>query len=420
MPLTKKKKTKGILMHKDIVVAEVTFGPDMVPVRIEVLDTDHMPVGVNATAGSLAYWLSMRNMPESRPGASFVLGQYGATVAAAFAGLSHNISLTDCYWFADPHELDRGVSWADVSPWHSGLWTKSGQAVFAGHLDYFNDLDTPDFALTGKTPKTWVREDDGIFMLKADAEDGWMTFSEIAASETARLLDFSHVPYFFSIDGDKVYAGCPCMLSGDTEELVQLWQLEREGIGKEDLDGFFNSFGLLPEYGRMLILDYLTGNTGRTLADVSIVRSPDTLEVAGMAPVYGNGNGYRTESTASADPAYITSPLTGNTLLEDMERCAAFAEGAVLNQRELELVLTRICDEIGLTGVRREAAVGNAIERAGIYNSTIRKAMAMATAVPAGTAAPAGDMPEENGRTNNAPGEHEDGAGKGSHRPTDD
>ena len=272
-----------LIMHKDICVARYDFDTQ----EYEVLEPEHMPVGVRSPK-SILEWLDRRNIPASRPFSELIFQNWKLTRPADLAKISHNTSITDCYWFADEEEIKEGLKWKDVNP-RNLEWSESGEALFVGHPEAVEDLESPDFAIGGFLPKVWVREPDNIFLLKRDGENGLNTFAEIAASEMATMLNVSHVPYFFSITAGEICTGCPCLIDSDEEELVPFSQILANG---EDWQEAVEKFRVKGEFARMQVFDFLSGNWNRSLDDIALIRNPDTLEIYGMSPLYDHGNAF--------------------------------------------------------------------------------------------------------------------------------
>ncbi len=309
-------RTTRTLFHKTIRVADISFEGN-VPVRItQVYNQDHMPVGVNRTIDTFRMWALTRCLPVSRRRDMEALKSLGIKDPLDLTARSHFVSMTDCYWIASMKEIQEGITWQQVDPRSYGLWTKSGQAVFAGRTDLVNDLHSPDFCTNGSTPKTWVDEDDGIYLLKEDRRNGMDAFAEIAAGETASLLGINSIPYFFSVTCGKLCVGSMGIIQDDTVEMIPFTALEKEGIVGDKLFAFAEEYGFLEDVRKMLILDYLIGRPVRAAEDVSILRNPDTLELYGLAPLYGNSEAFRTHGGGEMQDI---SPLTGRSSLEDYQ-----------------------------------------------------------------------------------------------------
>ena len=174
-------------MHKRRQVARVLFVDAHPTDIISISDKEHMPPGV-FNAETLVLWLNSRNMPSTRPFSDEVMNMYGISDAASYAGLSHNTSLTDCYWFADEDEIKSGLGWDQVDP-RKTEWSLSGEAVFVGRTDLVKNLDCPDFGTSGFLPKVWVRELGTIYLLKRDGAEGLQTFSPGQSTFAAPLTN---------------------------------------------------------------------------------------------------------------------------------------------------------------------------------------------------------------------------------------
>ena len=345
----------GILMHKDLQVAELLF-VNAHPVEVKkVINQEHLPPGVDS-AEAIVIWLEGRNMPFDRPFCEDVLRKYEIKSGSDFAGVSHNASITDCYWFADPEELQEGIQWKDVNL-RNLEWSMCGEALFAGHPEGVEDLESPDFSTGGFLPKVWMREPDNIFLLKRDAYEGLNVFAEIASSEVARLLNISHVPYFFSVTSDEICSGCPCIITSDEEEMISFSMLKKD-IGS--FPDYMEQLGFSGEYSRMQVFDFLIGNN-RMLSDISLVRSPDTLEVYGMAPLYDNGNAFFTEQ----------SNTEKKMMMETAKKNIAAMEHIRLDENEIYDILNRISKEIEVEDII-QTYIDTFMKRVKLYNQLIK------------------------------------------------
>ena len=270
-----------IIMHKDIVAGKYDFESR----DFSIEDPNHLPVQ-NAVA--FLEWLDRRNMPVSRPFTEPLYAKFEIDRPSDLAKISHNTSVTDCYWFATDDELKDGLKWEDVNP-HNHEWSESGEAMFIGHPEIVEDLDSPDFATGGYLPKVWIKQPDQIYLLKRDGGDGLNTFAEIAASEMATALNINHVNYFFSVTGGEICTGCPCIIESDEEELIPFSLLMAKGSGWEEL---VSRYHIEKEFGKMQAFDFLSGNWNRSLDDIAMIRDPNTLKIKGMSPLYDHGNAF--------------------------------------------------------------------------------------------------------------------------------
>lgn len=350
--------TIGALMHKNIRVADILF-VDWHPVEIrEIYEKTHLPPIVDS-AETFVMWLEMRNMPYTRPFSDAVLKKFKIRSGADYAGISHNASVTDCYWFASAEELSEGVTWDMVNP-RKVEWSDSGEALFIGHPELADNLECPDFATGGYLPKVWVRQPDNIFLLKRDGADGLNVYAEIAATQVAMALRVSHVPYFFSVTAGEVCSGCPCAVASDDVELIPFGQIIRDAELYK-LPDFINNLGIEADYARMQVLDFLIGNWHRSLDDFAIMRSPDTLEVFGMAPLYDHGDAFM---------------FTDNET--DMRKMIAIARSAVWSVDHMKMdadailsTLEELRMALRLQPEQTADIVGKFEERIKVYNSIV-------------------------------------------------
>lgn len=341
-----------ILMHKNIQVADILFA-DAHPVEaVKIYNQDHLPPGV-MNINTFVKWLEERNVSADRPFAAELFSAYNISSGADIPGISHNVSVTDCYWFASREEIQDGLLWNGVNP-REKEWNTSGEALFAGRTDLVSDLEGPDFATGGYFPKCWIKEPDNIFLLKRDNTDGINTFAEIISSEIADMLNISHVPYFYSVTQGEICSGCPCIITSDEEELVPMSQMVSS---RDELKNYFSSIGFADEYARLLILDFITGNAGRSLTDIAIIRNPEDLTLYGMAPVYDNGNALN--EISDDDMRFM--------MAEAKERIRA-SEKIQLDIEQIENVMTELGNELSIENDTLTQMIQEIEKRGTIYN----------------------------------------------------
>ncbi len=121
-------------------------------------------------------------------------------------------------------------------------------------------------------------------------------FNEAAAAMIADSMGIDHVEYSLI-----EYEGAPCsvcknMIDG-TDELISAHQAARSEIQEPGVPLYdhlvaccsHHGLDIVKDLDRMIVFDYLIGNTDRHLNNFGIIRDATTLEWKRFAPLYDNG-----------------------------------------------------------------------------------------------------------------------------------
>ena len=95
-----------------------------------------------------------------------ILAAFGAKSPVDLALMGHGLSLSDQFWYRAPGSAER---WEDVNFFDNGWDPGFGTAVLMGdyaHLALCSP-DVPEATTPGHAVKAWMRNDDGIYLVKA-------------------------------------------------------------------------------------------------------------------------------------------------------------------------------------------------------------------------------------------------------------
>lgn len=123
-------------------------------------------------------------------------------------------------------------------------------------------------------------------------------FNEVIASLVAEKLGISHVPYTLLRDDDTPYSVCEDFVTPDTE-LVSAWRV-MQSMRKDNNTSVYRHYlnccealgveGMEHAVDQMIVLDYLIANEDRHQNNFGLLRSADTLEWLGAAPIFDSGS----------------------------------------------------------------------------------------------------------------------------------
>lgn len=118
------------------------------------------------------------------------------------------------------------------------------------------------------------------------------------AARIAERLGIPHIPYTVIWDEGLPYSVCEDFVTPDTE-LIPAWRVI-QAQKKDNQTSVYRHYrncceklgvpNVAHALDQMLVLDYLIANEDRHFNNFGLLRSPDTLEWLGPAPIYDSGS----------------------------------------------------------------------------------------------------------------------------------
>lgn len=345
------------LMHKDIPAAGLTAITGGYIIGAESLDRRHMPMGTYSDdpgimAAKLRKWLSSRRIPDERQGKAALDKAIGRSTWEAML-MARGASLTDCYWLRDSGSAD--LSWKDASFIRNGFPQDAADAAIYGISASGDGLRSPDFTTGGALRKAWILQD-GIPMLVKYGDFGpnaggknLLSANEIAASRIARMMGVRHVTYAaFRIRGtEETACASPCFIADDGTEFVTARQISEEyGLDGEGLYRFLQDAGMGPDADAMILFDHAIHNTDRHLDNFGVLRSPDTLEITGFAPLFDSGSSFGWNAAPGIRDMDETKPFRSGRIGQLRLAGACLAEAP--DAADMILAVQEAYEELGI------------------------------------------------------------------------
>lgn len=289
------------LLHRDDVVVKIVIDEDDGKI-VESQDPkrmDLMPVGtvVNGTVRSDRFksWWSSRSIPVTRTGVQHLLRTLDLDDTMPLLLRSMGLSLADHYWIR-PQGSE--VRWGDVNFFVNGFSDDVGNLLFGNDIQAGElDLTSPDNTSEGMLMKRWKIVDGRRCLIKTgELPYRQEAYNEKAACILAERMGIPHVEYdVIEYDG-VVCSICDGFIDEDTE-LVSAHQISRSEIHEPGVPLYdhlvscclHHRLDAVPFLDRMMVFDYLIGNTDRHLNNFGVIRDSHTLEWRGFAPLFDNG-----------------------------------------------------------------------------------------------------------------------------------
>lgn len=273
------------LMNKDVKLLDFTIkGEGVLEQLIAIKQYDDLPQWL----GSIHQWVTNRSAAKHRRHIQRILSETGGNTLSGFIRLTHCLSLSDTLWVKSDNE---NIYWNDVSLYRNEFNDGLSKLSFDGSGLYGQQLSTtsPELTTDGAFDKCWVRDESGIYLMKAGSTGasnaGREPYSEVLASKVYERLCSSRVPYTLNHYHDKVVSKCPIFTDeqygyrpASTYALV--------GMSLPDLLNEFDKFESADLFREMIVADAVTINQDRHFGNFGFLVNNDTFERETMAPVF--------------------------------------------------------------------------------------------------------------------------------------
>lgn len=291
------------LMHKNVAVMEI--GIDQYTNSITKIGTvnhiEHLPVGIQRNKhgvdpGSLNRWWATRAIPASRSGIREALELMDVQAPQMLLTKCLGLSLSDQYWVCP---AESSVKWEQVNFFQNPFSEDVGNALFGKGPDSGAfDLMSPDNTSDGWLRKKWKIINGKRCLMKSGSNPYQQEpLNEILASSIQKRLGIEGVTYGLTWEDGVPFSICEDFVTPTTELIsaYHVYQTQK----KENHVSVYQQYlkcceqlgvpDVMESLDRMLVLDYLIGNTDRHMNNFGLFRNADTLEWIGAAPIFDCG-----------------------------------------------------------------------------------------------------------------------------------
>lgn len=276
------------LMNKDNPLMEFKIISDFGSYTIHEIKrfSDLLPYGFK----SIHEWVINRQAPKHRKYIDRLFKLCQINNIKDFISITYGLSLNDTFWVKPK---DSKLSWSQVSLYRNDFNESIAHLAFDG--EGLNGLEvtttSPEFGTDGSYAKCWIKDDNGIYLLKRGskgfANSGLEPYSEFYTSQLAKELCESYVDYNLMNYHNELASSCRLFSDENTgyTPIVNLLGVNSTVI---DIINYFDSIGSGELFRSMIVLDGISLNQDRHLKNYGVLFDNDTLEIKGMAPVFDN------------------------------------------------------------------------------------------------------------------------------------
>ncbi len=292
---------KYILMHREVKVAEIELDDlgNISDVQ-QIFTPEHLPVGTLAKQGldrkALVHWWAKRSIPASRSGLRETLEALDFCVPQELVAKCYGLSLSDQYWIS-PKE--NPLLWSEINFFENDFSEDVGNLLFGyGEASDSMSLVSPDNTSDGQLIKKWKIADGKRVLIKGASNPYQQeALNEVIASRIADRLGIEHVEYSVMWEHDRLLSVCEDFITSETE-LVSAYHVMKSRKKSNNVSEyeFYIDCGeqlgitdIRQQTEKMLVLDFLIGNSDRHYNNFGLIRNAVTLEWMGVAPIFDCG-----------------------------------------------------------------------------------------------------------------------------------
>ena len=274
------------LMNKDEVVA--TYKEEMRVADYRYTEVERVGTYLPYGFVDINDWIDGRQIAKRRNSIERLMRELGLTTRHDFIGMVRCLSLTDTFWMK---RADEPLKWADVSLYRNPFDDVIARIAFDGTGMYgrANSPTSPEFATSGSFAKCWIRDDDGIFLLKRGssgyANAGFEPYSETLAAQLLSAAKVDHVPYSVVRFHGQLACKCP-LFTSEKEGFVAARRFFDRTFDVDDMLDFCAQHGTEESFREMIAMDAVMANVDRHAGNYGFMVDNDTGEVLRMAPLF--------------------------------------------------------------------------------------------------------------------------------------
>lgn len=267
---------------------------DEVLIKFKVSSEDGMEYANEVKVYRKPFWLKdltefllARKAPMHREHISDLLKQCGCDTLSGYLDFTYGLSLNDTMWVKKESQKD--LEWNKVSLYKNEFDETIARIAFSGGMygEQFSSL-TPELGTNGQFAKCWIREENGIYLIKRGSEGarnaGLEPYSEYYSSRIMKKICKEVVDYDLVHYRGKLATKCP-LFTSERYGFVPMMYMDY-GKTMATLLKYVKQLGFDYEFKSMLVGDTVIMNEDRHLGNFGVLVDNDSFEIVGFAPLF--------------------------------------------------------------------------------------------------------------------------------------
>lgn len=358
-------------MFKDITLIDFDLSSN----RLVVLNQDLLPYSlrrrlvntesdIGIIINNILYfkdYLSSRVLSLSRENAKQIYTMFGipqrndTATRVKICLLCKGVSIQDSFWVRTGNER-----WEDVNIRQNRLSDIVDVALYGKPPSVTTNRICPELSTKGLFRKAWVREKDGLYLLKSDrTSNNINTRMEVLASQILDCTNIPHTNYTGRVRNTeigKIYVDKSKCYVDEGHYAVDAWELQ-EFFGEDFGSVMLNMFG--SRFANIPVIDYILANTDRHTENYGCYVD-DRGILTDIIPLY-DFNLALVSDVLGTDVSNTYSQMFGKleTLEECMRRYIAYSDikvdtnklNALYKRTKYKYVLDRVIERLQYIGI---------------------------------------------------------------------
>lgn len=282
---------KYLLMNKDktLVSFETVVEYGVPVVRNEQFLAAPVPLGYT----DIGTWIENRNYAKHKEHMKAWLKEWGIDTIDGFLQITHALGLNDTFWVKPQ---DSELTWAKVNLYHNEFTDVSCQTAFeTGLFGLQLSTTTPEFTTEGTFPKCWIRDREGIHILKQGLSGasnvGLEPYCEYISSNVSYEIGknlLAVTKYDLQQYKGKLCSKCDLFTSEDIGFIPfgKTVDPKKSYTIPSLVEYFENHTPFGKEFRSMILLDSIVFNHDRHLNNFGFLFDNESMEIKGFAPLF--------------------------------------------------------------------------------------------------------------------------------------
>ena len=284
---------KYFLMNKNkkIVSFETDIQYGVTVIQNEVILSERLPIGYT----DIGTWIENRNYAKHKEHMKSWLKEWGIDTTDGFLQITHALGVNDSFWIK-PQESE--LIWEKVNLYNNEFTDIACTTAFeTGLFGLQLSTTTPEFTTDGTFPKCWIKDENGIQILKQGLSGasnvGLEPNCEYISSNIGNKIFENVVSYDLIQYKGKLCSKCELFTSenigyvpfGKTIDINKFYSIPYLVQYFENYDEL-NKTDFSLRFRIMIVLDSIVFNHDRHLNNFGFLFDNDSVEVKSFAPIF--------------------------------------------------------------------------------------------------------------------------------------
>ena len=235
-----------------------------------------------------------RTLSVNRENAKYIMNQLGIRQNNDFESrykamiLCKGLSVSDNYWITN----DEQEKWENVNLSKNPLHETLQQiALFGRSLTVNGKIISPEITGQGAYAKAWYRENNKLYLYKANSSGGNECEREVLTSNILDCFNVPHVKYELTKKEGKTVCKCENM-NLDYTSRVDAFDFDK-WTTKKGLDLYDEAKKIDSDlFYKTIVVDYLVSNSDRHIGNWGFYMDNKSGKIIGMHPLYDHNNSF--------------------------------------------------------------------------------------------------------------------------------